>query len=59
MHLASIQAPNVKPYVGWTPCREWCYVHCTNEWTYEGEGVFWFESEQEHLAFMLKWAYDN
>ena len=56
--VASICAPPRELYEGWRPCINWCKENFESKsmWTYEGEGVFEFESEQEYLLFMLRWA---
>lgn len=55
MIYASVMAPDVTPYQGWTPCMNWCRDNCEGSWQYQSEGVFLFEKEYDHLMFMLTW----
>jgi hypothetical protein len=55
MIYASVMAPNMTPYQGWTPCMAWCHLNCEGWWEYQTEGVFVFEKSSDHLMFMLAW----
>jgi hypothetical protein len=55
-YVASVMAPAVTPYQGWSPCMQWCEEHIVDGWWYIGEGVFEFVDEADHLMFALRWA---
>ena len=55
MIYASVMAPDVTPYQGWTPCMNWCRDNCEGHWRYDSEGAFGFEKETDHLMFVLAW----
>jgi hypothetical protein len=56
-YVASVMAPQMPTYQGWTPCYDWCRENIGNTgWTFVGEGVFEFSNEKDYLMFMLRWA---
>jgi len=54
--IASVRAPDVKPYQGWSPCIVWCDEHLKDGWWFIGDGVFEFVREQDYLMFVLCWS---
>ena len=54
--IASVGAPDSKPYKGWSPCFNWCEHHLNEGWWYIGDGVFEFIDERDYLMFMLRWS---
>ena len=54
--IASVRAPDVKPYQGWSPCIVWCDSHLKDGWWFIGDGVFEFIREQDYLMFVLRWS---
>ena len=57
-YVASVPAPLYPDgrYRGWSACVNWLDNTIGEKWYYVGEGVFEFNTEQEYVAFMLKWA---
>jgi hypothetical protein len=55
-YVASVAAPKMPTYQGWSPCIVWCERHLGDGWWFIGDGVFEFVNEQDHLMFMLRWS---
>ena len=54
--VASVPAPDIRPYQGWSPCIVWCDNHLKDGWWFLGDGVFEFLNEQDYLMFVLRWS---
>ena len=56
MITASIPAPEMPTYQGWSPCILWCDKNCEGKWNFWSEGVFTFELNSDYTMFMLRWS---
>ena len=59
-YVASVTQPKERIHgysTGWLPAIEWCREQFQHQnWCYISEGVFEFESQADHLLFMLRWS---
>lgn len=55
-YVASVTAPKMPIYQGWSPCIGWCSANCKGPWLFVSEGVFEFEWDTDYVMFMLRWG---